>query len=153
PDNPRYFTDGSGRAVYLTGSHTWNDVQDVTSPIRGGFSNFLDVLEAHNHNFIRFWIVEHAWDTDDASFSASPMPWARTGSEEAPDGHPKFDLRRFDDAYFNRLRTRAIAAGERGFYVSIMLFDDWSTENAGAWNGHPFHRANNINAVDGDLDG
>jgi hypothetical protein len=21
--NPRYFTDGSGRAVYLTGSHVW----------------------------------------------------------------------------------------------------------------------------------
>ncbi len=23
--NPRYFTDGSGKAVYLTGSHTWNN--------------------------------------------------------------------------------------------------------------------------------
>jgi len=23
PDNPRYFTDGSGKAIYLTGSHTW----------------------------------------------------------------------------------------------------------------------------------
>src|SRR5687767_15407079 len=23
PSNPRYFTDGSGRAIYLTGSHVW----------------------------------------------------------------------------------------------------------------------------------
>ena len=28
PQNPRYFADGSGRAVYLTGSHTWSNLQD-----------------------------------------------------------------------------------------------------------------------------
>jgi hypothetical protein len=28
PSNPRYFTDGSGKAIYLTGSHTWNNLQD-----------------------------------------------------------------------------------------------------------------------------
>ena len=34
--NPRYFTDGSGRAIYLTGSHTWNNLQDMgpTDPNR-----------------------------------------------------------------------------------------------------------------------
>src|SRR4051812_41016576 len=26
--NPHYFTDGSGKAIYLTGSHTWNNLQD-----------------------------------------------------------------------------------------------------------------------------
>ena len=26
--NPRYFTDGSGKVVYLTGSHTWDNLQD-----------------------------------------------------------------------------------------------------------------------------
>jgi len=30
--NPRYFTDGSGRAIYLTGSHTWNNLQDSGNP-------------------------------------------------------------------------------------------------------------------------
>jgi len=28
PRNPRYFADGGGRAVYLTGSHTWSNLQD-----------------------------------------------------------------------------------------------------------------------------
>ena len=27
PTNPRYFTDGNGKAIYLTGSHTWNNLQ------------------------------------------------------------------------------------------------------------------------------
>ena len=26
--NPNYFTDGSGKAIYLTGSHSWNTFQD-----------------------------------------------------------------------------------------------------------------------------
>ena len=28
PRNPRYFTDDGGRAIYLTGSHTWSNLQD-----------------------------------------------------------------------------------------------------------------------------
>ncbi len=26
PGNPRYFTDGSGKAIYLTASHTWSNL-------------------------------------------------------------------------------------------------------------------------------
>jgi hypothetical protein len=32
-DNPRYFADRAGKAIYLTGSHTWANLQDM------GFSN------------------------------------------------------------------------------------------------------------------
>lgn len=32
PDNGRYFTDDSGRAIYLTGSHTWANLQDIGLP-------------------------------------------------------------------------------------------------------------------------
>ena len=29
PANPRYFTDDTGKGVYLTGSHTWAVMQDM----------------------------------------------------------------------------------------------------------------------------
>ena len=32
PDNGRYFTDESGAAIYLTGSHTWDNLQDIGRP-------------------------------------------------------------------------------------------------------------------------
>ena len=34
PRNPRYFTHDSGRAIYLTGSHTWVSLKDqgMTDP-------------------------------------------------------------------------------------------------------------------------
>ena len=29
PQNPRYFADGNGRAIFLTGAHTWANLQDT----------------------------------------------------------------------------------------------------------------------------
>jgi len=29
PTTPRYFTDGTGKAILLTGAHTWNSLQDM----------------------------------------------------------------------------------------------------------------------------
>lgn len=53
------------------------------------------------------------------------------------------------------MRQRVIQAGERGIYVSVMLFNGWSIEDKGLWGinpwlAHPFHRDNNINGIDGD---
>src|SRR5688572_1320320 len=47
--NSRYFTTPTGRVVYLTGSHTWNNLQDggvVGSPLSGVFDYdaYLDFL-------------------------------------------------------------------------------------------------------------
>jgi hypothetical protein len=158
-DNPRYFRNSpTGKAVYLTGSHTWGNLQDIENggealslAAIGGFSGYLDNLVSHHHNFIRLWLIEHAWDSA-SGMRVSPHPWARTGPGKARDGLPRFDLDRLDPAYFERLRGRVKAARDRGIYVSIMLFDDWSTENKTAWDGHPFHRDNNINRLDGDPD-
>jgi len=46
-----------------------------------------------------------------------------TGPGAATDGKPRFDLSRFDPAYFGRLRDRVTAAGDKGIYVAVMLFE------------------------------
>lgn len=158
PTNPRYFTDGTGKAVYLTGSHTWNSLQDVTGDYwflpnlisAQGFEGYLDFLLAHHHNFIRMWILEHAWD-ESTGARIGPHPWLRTGPGNALDGKARFDLTKFDPAYFGRLRSRVIAARDRGIYVSVMLFGGmWGTEHRATWKGHPFNAENNINGINGD---
>jgi hypothetical protein len=137
--NPRYFTvagDMNGRAVYLAGSHIWHNLQDGIgpgeacgdSPEAMDFGEYLDFLAERGHNFIRLWRWEQLGSytaAADYHLCMVPQPWARTGPGEATDGQPKFDLERFDDAFFDRLRERVVAAGDRGMYVGVMLFEGW----------------------------
>jgi CubicO group peptidase (beta-lactamase class C family) len=161
-DNPRYFTDDSGRAIYLTGSHTWSNLVDIgptDPPPQFDFNACLHWMEKLNHNFIRLWTWEPvSWNTkanrENKLHTSAPQPWARTGPGKAFDGKPKFDLTKFNPTYFDRLRRRVSAARERGIYVSIMLFEGWAMQfSSGAWEGHPFKKQNNINGIDGDQNG
>jgi hypothetical protein len=161
--NPRYFTVASDtrRAVYLTGSHIWNNLHDGMGPGAActetaeqlDFGEYLDFLEAHDHNFVRLWRWEQFKSQaagGDFHLCMTPQPWPRTGPGAATDGRPKFDLDRFDQAFFDRLRARVVAAGERGMYVSVMLFEGWGLHLSPAPDhveGHPFHAANNVNGV------
>ena len=80
----------------------------------------------------------------------TPQAWARTGPGAATDGKPKFDLERFDQDFFDKLRERVVAAGNRGIYVGVMFFDGWALHLSPAPNhieGHPFHAANNANGI------
>jgi hypothetical protein len=164
--NPRYLTDGSGQVIFLTGSHTWNNLQDMgrgDPPPAFDFDAYLDFLQRYQHNFIRLWCWELlAWDlrpsadfTDQSGvLLVTPHPWPRNGPGTALDGKLKFDLAKFDEAYFRRLRSRVQAAANRGIYVSVMLFEGWALQHIddGA-SFHPLHRHNNINGIDGDPNG
>jgi hypothetical protein len=165
--NRRYFADRDGRPVYLTGSHTWANLQEwgpTSPPVPFDYPKWLDFMVAHDHNFMRMWIYENfrwaVWNPVDYFFE--PLPWARTGPGEALDGKPKFDLEQFDPVWFERMRERVAAARDRGIYVAVMLFEGWSGESKpwshgpqgpNPWRGNPFHAANNINDVDGSMPG
>ena len=162
PTNPRYFSDGtkmsngSLRAVYLTGSHHWNNLQDsakLAKPLTEKFDyeGYLARLARLNHNCIRMW----SWEVGENDLYYDPVPWVRTGPGTAVDGKPKFDLKQFNAEYFERLRSRVIAARDRGIYVGVMLFQGWSIYSHGygnPWPVHPFNEANNINGINGDPD-
>ncbi len=58
--NPRYFSLDGETAIYLTGSHTWANLQDIglidTPPFP--YQEYLDFMQASNHNFMRLWMFE-----------------------------------------------------------------------------------------------
>jgi hypothetical protein len=154
--NPRYFTDGSGKAIYLTGSHTWanfaTDQGSTYPPAPFDYAGFLDFLAAHNHNFFRGWVWDLPYSMqghNGGPFYWSPFPWQRTGQGAATDGRPKFDLNKFDQAYFDRIRARTIAARDSGIYVSIQLFQAYALQfNRNEKDGYPLSGSNNINGID-----
>jgi hypothetical protein len=162
-DNPRYLATPDGRAVYLTGSHTWACLQDRLLPETPIFdySVWLDMMEQCGHNFLRLWVWEQAaWmQFTERKVKYGPNRYKRTGPGEALDGGPKFDLTQFNEDYFDRLRSRVVAAGKRGIYVGVMMFQGFSLDKrlkkpgGNAFDGHPMNAANNINGIDGDSDG
>jgi hypothetical protein len=167
--NPRYFAIASGgagdaadqRVVYLTGSHIWNNLHDgmgpgadcAGTPERIDYDAYLRFLTEHGHNFIRLWRWEQFKSQaagGNYHLCMTPQPWPRAGPGTAKDGKPKFDLSRFDPAYFDRLRERVIAAGNEGIYVAVMLFEGWGLHLSPPPDnveGHPFHAANNVNGI------
>lgn len=160
PINPLYFTDNSGKAIFLTGSHTWAVMQDMWTEKEGrndlNFDEYLDFMEENNHNFLRFWTFgaspEGGSWTEEIVYH-DPLPYIRSGQGTALDGKSKFDLDKWNDEYFERLRERAIKAGNRGIYVSIMFFERcsimWGKGRSNPLVTHPFHIENNINGLNG----
>ena len=89
PDNFRYFTDGSGKAMVFTGSHTWmrKPVKKQWMPDGWNlqkFSKYLDFLQYWNHNYTRLWMWEQPGEVD---------IWLK-----GIDG--KYDLSKLNPAYF-----------------------------------------------------
>jgi hypothetical protein len=164
PKNPRYFADAAGRAVYLTGSHTWANLQEraYADTPRFDYAAWLEFMARHNHNFMRLWAWEHAaWmQFTPRMIRYLPNRYRRTGPGKALDGRLKFDVTKLDQPFFDRLRKRVAEAGRHGVYVAVMLFQGFSVEQKGTkgvdrgkgnpWDGHPLNRANNVNGIDGD---
>jgi hypothetical protein len=158
PANPRYLTDGNGKAIFLAGSNYWNLFQDggrTNPPPAFDFNAFINFAVAHGFNYMKPHVWEQAWHQSSGDdWYTQPTIYKRTGPGNALDGGPKFDVRQFNDAYFSRLRARVIQAGQAGIYVGIPIFDRFSVRDGNTmsdqWLGHPFHASNNINGIDGD---
>ena len=158
PVNPRYFTDDSGGAIYLTGSHTWAVMLDMWPENEErhnmDYDAFIQMMEDNRHNFLRFW--QYGQNTksrhgDGIPVLYDPMPYERTGPGLARDGEPKFDLTKFNPMYFQRLRDRIVKAAERGIYASIMMFEAWTIkwagEDGGSWQYCTYNPENNVNGI------
>ena len=157
--NPNYFEDAGGSPLILCGSHSWNTLQDwgTNGAVRTlDFDAFVSFLNAHGHNMTLLWCTElpkfHGLPTTEKSppdFTVSPFPWMRTGPGLATDGGLKFDLTKFDHAYFDRLRARVQALNDAGIYVGVYLFSgEFLLRFRCPTDGYAFTGANNINGVD-----
>ena len=157
--NPHYFQDGRGHALLLNGSQTWNTFQDYgtdgsVQPL--DFGAFTGFLLRHGQNFTLLWTVEMpkfcALATREGhppDFTVSPMPWQRTGPGKATDGGLKFDLTKFDQRFFDRLRERTKVLAQAGIYAGIYPFTgEYLLKYRCATDGFPLTGANNINGVD-----
>jgi len=112
------------------------------------WERYLDELAENGFNYVRqdvtAWLELTAMREYAAQFSQARWAFLRTGPGTAVDGHPRFDLSRFDEGYFSdRLVPFLQEARRRGMVVELTLFD--SCRSRRAFIGSLYSPANNVN--------
>ncbi len=150
PDNPHYFL-FSGKPTVLIGS-----TEHYGAVMNLGFDyiKYLDELEAKGLNVTRtftgiyleptgaFGIADNTMAPDDGKLIC---PWARSNESGYAGGGNKFDLNKWDESYFARLKDFVAEAGKRNIVVELDLFSNiYSNIQLGL---SPLYHKNNINNV------
>jgi hypothetical protein len=117
------------------------------------YPRYLDALAGDGLNLTRLFVGTYYEAPGDFGIKANTLapapgralvPWARSDTPGAADGGAKFDLSRWDPAYFERLRSFVAEAGRRGIVVEVVLF---SSYYGSGWPRSPLHASNNVNRV------
>jgi hypothetical protein len=151
PENPHYFLfRGKATALITSGEH-----YGAVLNSQFDYRKYLAALAADGLNYTRLFsgsYVEQPGAFGIARNDLAPAtgqflaPWARSAEPGYHNGGNKFDLDRWNDAYFGRLKSFVAAAGERGIVVEMTLFSSQYQETN--WAVSAFNRANNVNAAD-----
>ena len=117
--NPGYFATPDGKAIYLTGFHTWTDGMSFANAGTSSFTAMADYMSSFNVNLIRLWeIYGIIWPGYGA---ITPLPFNRSGTCCASDGGNKFDVTSFNATFFNQLKANVQYAASKGMYVMPQL--------------------------------
>jgi len=150
PQNPHYFIYQGKPTIIITSGEHYGAVLNLDFK----YEKYLDTLAANKLNGTRtfsgaycepsgaFNIAQNTLAPTEGRFIC---PWARSDTPGYPNGGNKFDLNKWDDGYFKRLKHFGGEAEKRGLIVEMNLFCPFYEE--GQWKLSPQNAANNINNV------
>lgn len=150
PGNPHYFLFRGKPAVLVTSGEHYGAVLNRDFD----YVKYLDELKAHGLNLTRTFTGVYCEDTKSFGITRNTLapeagkllcPFARSGTPGYAGGGNKFDLTKWDAAYFDRLKDFVKTAGERGVVVELDLFCPFYDESM--WKLSPMNAANNVNGV------
>lgn len=157
PENPHLF-EWRGRPIVLIGS---TEHYGAVLNLDFDYRTYLDTIHAAGLNLVRVvpgttleGPATEVWRGGDQNTMAPRpgryiAPWARSDRPGYAGGGNKFDLDRWDGAFFARLKDFVHLAAERGIVVEITLLYVLYGEGPdnGNWSLHPLNAANNVNGV------
>jgi hypothetical protein len=148
PDNSHYLWFRGKPTVLITSGEHYGAVLNAEFD----YGPYLDTLASHTFNLTRTFAgtyreVPGSFKIVNNTLAPNPgkyvCPWARSDTPGAADGGNKYDLNRWDPAYFARLRDFFAAAGKHGIVVELVLFCTFYDD--ALWTINPMHAANNVN--------
>jgi len=149
PDNPHYFLWRGQPTLLITSGEHYGAVLNLDFD----YVRYLDTLAKDRLNLTRtftggaYFEPQGAFNIDQNTLAPGRgrfiCPWARSDTPGFAGGGNKFDLNRWDEAYFQRLRDFIGQASQRGVVVELNLFCPFYDESQ--WKLSPFNSVNNIN--------
>ncbi len=150
PANPHYFLWRGRPALLITSGEHYGAVLNRDFDYR----RYLDTLAADGLNYTRVFSGAYvepqgAFKIERNTLAPRPgrflAPWPRSSQPGHPDLGNKFDLSRWDDEYFARLKSFLAYADSRAVVVELTLFCPMYDE--AQWSLSPMKAANNINGI------
>lgn len=144
PSNPRYFLWRGKPRMLLGASEHFGAVLNRECEL----TTYLDTIARSGSNITRTFSGTFVEPHDGGDFLQVAgdkliLPWVRSKQPGYKKGGNKFDLTKFDPAYFARLRTFVAEAGKRGVVVMYVLFAQHYDDHK--WTASPFNPTNNVN--------
>lgn len=149
PENTRYFLYKGKPTVLVTSAEHYGLLLNSDYE----YEKYFDELVACGLNHSRvfngtyreaigsFKITNNPLAPTDKAFIA---PWQRAAKKHR-DGSPIFDLTKWNEAYFTRLKEIVQAASDRGIVLELTLFSPMYTPEI--WDINPMNVRNNINKI------
>jgi len=150
PENPHYFQYRGKPTVIITSGEHYGAVLNLDFD----YKKYLETLSRDSLNNTRVFAgsyVEPQGAFNIARNTLAPSenkfiaPWARSTTPGYPNGGNKFDLSKWDEKYFARLKDFLSEANKNGVIVEMNLFCPFYEESQ--WKLSPQNAANNINNV------
>ena len=150
PENPHYFLFRGEPTLLITSAEHYGAVLNADFD----YARYLETLAADGLNNTRIFVGAYCEKPGDFGIARNTLapaperficPWARSDQPGYANGGNKFDLEKWDAAYFERLKDFIVRAGERGIVVEVNLFCPFYKEDM--WNLSPMKAANNVNGV------
>jgi len=148
PENPRYFLYDGKPTILITSGEHYGAVLNLDFD----FDRYLNELQRYGFNLTRTFSGVYMEDVGSFNIRNNTLapaegrlicPWARSNHPGYAKGGAKFDLSRWDEAYFARLKDFVRAAAQRGVIVELVLFCPYYEDQM--WQISPLHPANNAN--------
>ena len=149
-ENPHYFEYKNKPAVLITSAEHYGAVLNLDFD----YKTYLDELHAKKLNLTRVFSGAYceppgAFNIGSNTLAPAPnrliAPWARSDQAGYRNGGNKFDLNKWNENYFVRLKDFMKEAARRDIIVEFTLFCPFYEDTM--WVFSPLHPANNVNAT------
>lgn len=146
PGNPNYFMYQGKPTILVTSGEHYGAVMNADFD----YEKYLLTLKNAGLNYTRIFLGPYSEMGDNTfgitnnTMNPKPESWVTPWVKESATN--KYDLTKWNESFFNRLKAFVSKASENGIVVEVTLFTSYYTNHQ--WSTSPFNPKNNVQGFD-----